>query len=426
MSSKLQLQKRLVELRIRQEEGVATSEDLEEIRMLKDQIENIGKRLILPESTGGSSRERSNNGPFDNLGGFLQAVHRAGVPGGDVDGRLGEIRAASGLSEGTPSSGGYLVQTDFTNQLIESAFQTGKLARLCNTFELSSNSNRLEINGVDESSRATGSRWGGIRGYWASEAAEKTKSAPKFRKIKLKLNKLIGLCYATDELLDDVTALEGVIRRGFASEFGFQIDDAIVNGSGAGMPLGIMNAGNMVTVDAVGSQGANTIIYENVVALWSRLLPGSEATAVWLYNKDCMPQLATMSSDGSGNSPVFQNGTGVVSAGTAGPIPGTIFGRPAMSCEQCQSLGTAGDIILADFSQYILARKGGIQADMSIHVRSNKWASHGSDAMMNSSLIRGNLNRKARQSRASRDSNVRQRTESRASVETLQELPLAA
>lgn len=37
--------------------------------------------------------------------------------------------------------------------------------------------------------------------------------------------------------------------------------------------------------------------------------------------------------------------------------------------EQCQTLGTAGDIIFADMSQYLLVDGGAAKSDMSIHVR---------------------------------------------------------
>lgn len=309
---------------------------------------------------------KSNNGPFESFGLFLQAVRSAGVPGGGENKKLLEIRSASGLSETVPSDGGYLVQTDFANQLLESAFETGRLSSLCQRIELSSNSNRLEINGFDETSRVTGSRFGGIRGYWMDEAAEKTASKPKFRKLKFKLNKLIGLCYATDELLDDVTALEGVIRRGFAEEFGFLIDDAIINGTGAGQPLGINTAGCMVTQAAESGQGANTVIYENALKMSSRLL-GKAENAVWLVHRDVLVQLGLMTITGSsgGVFPVYLPPTGA-----SGPPYGTMFGRPVIPIEQCQALGTAGDIILANFKEgYILVEKGGMQSDMSIHVR---------------------------------------------------------
>ena len=46
------------------------------------------------------------------------------------------------------------------------------------------------------------------------------------------------------------------------------------------------------------------------------------------------------------------------------------MGKPIIEIEQCATLGTVGDIVLANFGQgYMLAEKGGLQSDMSIHVR---------------------------------------------------------
>jgi HK97 family phage major capsid protein len=157
MKSKLQLQKRLVELRIRQEEGVASSEDLEEIRTLRDEIQNMPlPRLIPPEPTGWrKSTDRKYEGSF---GEFLRDVRQADTPGGIPSPRFTEYRAASGLSEAVPSDGGYQVGTDVSNELLHDAFETGVLASRCRKIELSSGSNRLEINAFDEKSRVDGSR----------------------------------------------------------------------------------------------------------------------------------------------------------------------------------------------------------------------------------------------------------------------------
>ena len=46
------------------------------------------------------------------------------------------------------------------------------------------------------------------------------------------------------------------------------------------------------------------------------------------------------------------------------------MGRPVFPIEQCASVGTVGDIIFVDVANgYVVAEKGGIQADMSIHVQ---------------------------------------------------------
>jgi HK97 family phage major capsid protein len=59
-----------------------------------------------------------------------------------------------------------------------------------------------------------------------------------------------------------------------------------------------------------------------------------------------------------------------INAGSiAGQPYGTLFGRPVIPVEYCQTLGTKGDVVLADLSQYVMIEKGGVQAAQSIHVR---------------------------------------------------------
>jgi len=299
---------------------------------------------------------------FRTIGEQMFAVMKAGMPGGHADPRL--FNAATGLGETVPSDGGFLVQQDFSNELLEQVYQTGILAPRCRRMQISGNSNSIKINGVDETSRAS-TRFGGVVGYWKDEAAQKTASKPKFRQIELNLKKLIGLCYATDELLQDATALESFIRKAFPAEFGFLLDDAIINGTGAGQPLGILNAGCLVSVAKEAGQKADTLVWENVVKMYARLFAQSRNNAVWLINQNVEPQLMQMSmAVGTGGVPVY------MPAGGASQSPyATLFGRPVIAIEQCQTLGDKGDIIFADLGGYILAEKGGIQSDMSIHVQ---------------------------------------------------------
>lgn len=300
---------------------------------------------------------------FASFGEQLTAV-RAAALSGRVDPRLFR-GAASGLNETTPSEGGFLVQQDFSTELLKNVFETGILASRCRRIPISGNANSMKLPGLDETSRAS-TRWGGIVGYWEEEAAEKTASKPKFRKIELSLKKLIGLCYATDELLQDAAALEGVIRQGFVSEFGFLLDDAIINGTGAGQPLGILNAGCLVSVSKETGQKAATVVFENIIKMWSRLFASSRPNAVWLINQNVEPQLFGMSlAVGTGGVPVY-----MPAGGLSGQPYGTLFGRPVLPIEQSATLGTVGDILLVDLANgYLLGEKGGVQADMSIHVR---------------------------------------------------------
>lgn len=302
---------------------------------------------------------------FSSLGEQIFAVVNAGRPGGIIDPRLRIQAAATGLGETVPADGGFLVQQDFSNELLQLVFATGILAPKCRRMQISTNSNSMKINGVDETSRAA-SRFGGIIAYWKDEAALKTASKPKFRQIELNLHKLIGLCYATDELLADAAALESFIRSAFPNEFGFQVDDSIINGTGAGQPLGILVGGGTVSVAKETGQKKETIMAENVEKMWSRMFATSLKNGEWLINQMCYPQLFQMShAVGTGGIPVFIPPGGI----SVAPY-GALFGRPVTPIEQCSVLGTVGDIIFADFQNgYVLAEKGGIQTDVSIHVQ---------------------------------------------------------
>jgi HK97 family phage major capsid protein len=301
---------------------------------------------------------------FRSFGEQMQAVIRASQPGGGVDPRL-LTRAVMGMGEGTPSDGGFLVQTDFAAELLKRTYETGQVASRCRRIGISANANGLKIPAIDETSRADGSRWGGVRAYWTAEAGDKSNATPSFRQLELNLKKLTGLAYATDELLADASALENVLMQAFSEEFGFKLDDSIINGDGAGKPLGVLVSPALVSVTKEVGQPAATLQPENLIKMWSRCYARSRLNAVWFVNQDIEPQLFTMGIQvGTGGGTVY-----MPPGGLSGQPYGTLFGRPVIPIEQCATLGTKGDILLADMSQYILIDKGGMQSASSIHVR---------------------------------------------------------
>ena len=338
-----------------------------EIRSWDESISRAEKMLAIEPEDRSVTEEpevkptpnKSEEKRFATFGEQLLAAYRAAAPGGKVDERL-TTRAASGLNESTPSDGGFLVQQDFVTELLKRTYETGILASRAKKIPISTNANGMKINAVDEDSRANGSRWGGVQTYWEGEADELTGSKPKFRQLELSLKKLTGLCYATDELLQDAAALEAVIRQAFAEEFGFKIDDAILDGSGEGEPLGILKSGAIVKVEKEKDQ-TDIITVENLIKMWNRLWARSRANAVWYINQELEPYLYTLK---LGDKPVY------IPAGGLSEKPyGTLFGRPVIPLEQCSAAGDIGDIVLADIGQYLLIDKGGVKAASSIHVR---------------------------------------------------------
>jgi HK97 family phage major capsid protein len=296
----------------------------------------------------------------------LMAVHQAAQEGSSTDPRLLEVHklsaAAIGLGENVPADGGFLVQEDFVTALIRRTYQFGAILSRVRRIPLSAASNALKINAVDETSRVTGSRWGGIRAYWADEGDTLTASQPRFRQMRLEAHKLIGLVYATDEMMADVAALGSIVSQAFSEEFSFFAEDAIMNGDGAGKPLGFLTAGALVSQAKEAGQAADTVVAANLFNMWSRAWARGRPDSVWLINQNVEPQLFGLTLGDHGI--YFPAGTYANSSGF-----GSLFGRPVIPVEYAATLGDAGDISLVDLSQYIWVDKGTPQAASSIHVR---------------------------------------------------------
>jgi HK97 family phage major capsid protein len=300
---------------------------------------------------------------FNSFGEQLLAIVRAERSGGrHIDQRL--FAAASGASETVPSDGGFLVQKEFSSEVLKHMYETGVFSSRVRHIPISGVANGLKINAVDETSRVTGSRWGGVQAYWVNEADTLTSSKPKFRQIELNLQKLIALFYATDEILQDAAALEAVFTEAFSEEMGFKVDDAIFQGDGSGKPLGFINSGSVIQVTKDSADSTATVSTKDVLNMWSRLFARSRQNAVWFINQDVEPALYPLT---------LGSGTAVqllyTPPGNNGNQYGKLLGRDVIPTEHSATLGTVGDIVLADMSQYIMIDKGAPKQDSSMHVR---------------------------------------------------------
>lgn len=302
---------------------------------------------------------------FKSLGEFALAVKDACQPGKVPDNRLlVSHKAASGMGEAFGSDGGFLVPPEFTHKLLERVYSPTNLLGMTDSYTVAGNSLTFPRN--SESSRANGSRWGGVRAYWREEGDQATGTKPAFGRLQLNLHKLFVLIHASDELLSDVhgMALEQYLLRVASEEINFVVGDSILNGSGAGQPLGILGSACLVTVNKESGQAAATVNAQNVANMWSRLWSPCRANAAWLINQDVESQLHTMT-------------VGTGSAATLAYLPpgglstkpyATLLGRPVLPVEWCPTLGTVGDILLVDLKHYVTIHKG-IDSQMSIHLR---------------------------------------------------------
>lgn len=300
---------------------------------------------------------------FRSFGEQLQAIQQHYVSRGtSSDSRL--VRAPTGAGEFDPTAGGFLVQIDFMASIFMLAHDMGEILSRVNKIPIGSNANGLKVPGIDETSRATGSRWGGVQSNWVADGVAGTESRPKYRLVEFDLKKLISKMTVTDELLADASALTAIASQAFSEEVMFMTEDAIVEGTGAGQPLGYTLSPAVVSVSKETGQAAATIVKENIDKMWSRCWNRSRKNAVWLINQDCEPQLNSLNQAiGTGGQVLYMPPGGL----SAAPYS-TLYGKPVIATEYNSALGTVGDITLVDLSQYTVVDKGGVQMANSMHV----------------------------------------------------------
>jgi len=339
------------------------------------------KRLPMsPDATGGSStgsydrpgltkeqaqqvaaygRSPGQDMGFDDFADFARAISPH-VPRLDYSGDRNRLKV---LGEGQGDQGGFLVPEEFRVELLRLTLETTVVRPRARVLPMAGLT--LRIPAIRDTTHAT-NVYGGVQMYWVPESGAGTLSEPTFSQAVLTAKKLMGTTRVSNELLrDSVIAFEPLVTELFAEAVGYFEDDAFIAGIGGGQALGILNADALVSVTKETGQAASTLVVENVIKAYSRLLPSSVNRAVWIMHPDVQPQLYTMSlSVGTGGAPMFFPAGGLSGA----PQP-TLLGRPIIFSEKCETLGTAGDVYLADLSYYLIGDRMAMELASSPHTR---------------------------------------------------------
>ncbi len=381
-----------IQLNLEQLEGLKT--DIEAARTretrqaaLRTQLDSEGnwegqtqpRQSRLPDSAG-HSNPRITGGEasdgFAHFGEYLFKVREAALQPGLTDQRLMPQAAAPRQRTDIDSAGGFQIPDQFVDSILEKMYNTGELLSRVKSdgMYLSLQRNTIKLPRVDESSRADGSRAGGIRGYWVEEAGSITDSPYKVGQMTLTLHKAGALGYMTDEMLEDSTASGAFLERLLINELIFTVENAIVNGNGSNKPLGLIAANCAVETTIVTNQTGATVWGDNLTAMWARMFAPLRSTAVWLVNQSVEPFLFSATLAGRFGSestavdgiPLYYPAGSLLNQGKYG----ILMGRPVIPVEYTKAVGTVGDIILWDPGSYVLVDKaGGPQAASSIHVQ---------------------------------------------------------
>ena len=292
---------------------------------------------------------------FNSLGEQLQAIRNAAK--GEVDERLLRVNnAVNGMNTNVGGEGGYAIQEDFAKGVLETAAQTGEILSRVNTYTVGANSNSVRWYNIDETD-VSAHVFGGVQMYWAEEGGTVATSKPTLRQVKCDLEKMMGLAYATSEMLEDAAFMSSFFGRAFAVATERLLEDAIFNGSGTGQPKGIMNSEALLTASRASSGKITT---PDILGMWRHAHAKYRRNMVWIAHPDCEEQLQQLT---LGDKPIWMPEGGLSDS----PFQ-RILGRPVIYTDNCAALGSKGDIQLDDLSKYTLAKKGTARQDWSMHV----------------------------------------------------------
>ncbi len=332
------------------------SEITEQVQDLMGKLEDNTRKNLAAQG----DLEGKNPSGFKSFYDFALQVYSADLRGGTgpSDQLKGWVTKSTAIAkaEGSPSmelggTEGYLVPTEYSTNLLKVAVEKSDIFGKCQPMPMATNALQIPyIAGFDHSG---GLIHGGIEWKWIDEKKQKVATKPEFGKVELRLKKAIGMCYATDEILQDSPiTMAPLLTVAFTDALVWTLDGVALNGTGAGQPTGIYNAPATVTVAIEPEQAEDTIVYENIVKMYARMW--RKKNGIFYANDNTFPQLATMSLavGVGGGSAVY-----LPAGGASGKPFDTLMGKPLVFTEHCRALGDLGDIYFADWSQYLIGQK---------------------------------------------------------------------
>jgi HK97 family phage major capsid protein len=312
------------------------------------------------------------DGQFASLGEFVQTIWHnrtngkqriAGANPQDLDRKL-EI--VNGYSIKVPDSGGFLVPEEYRAQLLMLALEASIVMPRATVIPM--NTQSLVFPTVDATSNAS-SVFGGIVVYRTEEGADFVESQAKFGKVKLDATKQTALAYLTNELIrESAPSVDAIMTQMLPQAIAYNADLDYLKGLGAGEPLGALSSRNpgllVVPAETSPAQPSTTIVWENILRMYSRMLPTSIPNSVWIASPDTFMQLGTMALVvGTGGSAVW-----ITDAHNAPQL--TLLGRPVIMSEKTPGvLGQQGDLSLVDFTYYLVGIRDSLSIDTSDHVK---------------------------------------------------------
>lgn len=205
------------------------------------------------------------------------------------------------------------------------------------------------------------------------ETVDITSSRMEMERVKLEATGLFGLAFATEELLtDSPISFVAIIDAGFRDQFAHAVLKEKLRGLGADEYLGILTAlaaSSLGPTIAVSRTTSSEIKADDVVNMRARCW--GYGNAIWMANHDCYPMMSKLAHviQDSGATPVGAGAITLYQPSLQEDRPDMLLGRPIFYSEYASTLGSAGDLSLSNWNEFLEGLYQPLQSAESVHVR---------------------------------------------------------
>lgn len=250
------------------------------------------------------------------------------------------------MEEDTDTLGGYLVPTQYSNEIINILYAKA-VVRAAGATVYPMQRNTLEIPKADS----------GTTSYWGEELGTKSASDMSFSQIRLVAKKHYAMVKLSNELIADSSpAVETVVRNDMAKQLALGEDLAFLTGSGVGSePQGFDNiAGIGSTSVALTSLDTDDILD----AMYQVENNNSKVTGFIMHPEtaNTLRQLKDA------------NGRPIFFSDPSAKISDNLFGLPVYKTTQLPLAGSGGFLLCGDFSEAVIGQRQRVELASSEHV----------------------------------------------------------
>lgn len=255
------------------------------------------------------------------------------------------------MNEATGGDGGYLVPTEYNNQLLKIGFEQSAILRLVNPIPVASDAGQwpyLDYMTAPTAGSGNTAMAAGVKATKSKEAGALTETTPAVEMMSWRLHKVGGYTQVTNELASDSPqAIEMLLTQLFGIAVASKKEYYILRGNGVGEPLGILNS-----AAAVGVTPTNNSVWAyqdaaNMIARFKRI----SGNARFVQHPSIIPDYAATGWT-QGNNVININGLG--------------YGD-TINSEHLPQADNSGCVLLADFGAYVVFEKGSLEIAFSEH-----------------------------------------------------------